>query len=233
MDAKPNEKPTTLRMEFAVVANTVGPGTEVLDVDRGELYVVKSRELHVDAQRQLALVLELRPAMSRSIKWFENVSRKQSWLPGLVAFIAFIILVALAYPVYSAFNNRDVALAICGGAIIAVPWLIPFVCTLAVFFRAWPARRRIGIALCAVACMVALYLGVGLGFLWHALFVRVPLEVWPTDYARLATAFGDSATSLFAVAAVYAPAIVLVLKILKLESLGKMSGKVLRKPGDD
>lgn len=222
MDAK------KLKVVFPADGNLVSLGAEVRGLDKGETYVVGSRELCMDEQGKLIIELTLRPAKPGWIKWLDTLSLKYAWLPQVIALVVLVILGGVGLCVFSWLSeDHDVPLALAGRAIVVAPWAIPIICMVAAFRPAWRARRRIGLTFVYVLSFVALTAGVGLGLLWHALFV----PVWPTDYVRLASTFSQSATSLVAVVAVYAPLIVLALKILNLESLSATAGSIFRKPG--
>ena len=67
-------------------------------------------------------------------------------------------------------------------------------------------------------------LGFGLAMMWRALFIPAPPVAWPDDYAALAERFGQSAAAMTALAAGYAPALLLILKLLKFDTLETLAG---------
>ena len=127
--------------------------------------------------------------------------------------------------------SPEVKLAYAGYAIALAPWVL----FLGVWFGLiilsgsnW-LESRIGIALSISFGTSSILPGMTIGVIWYYLFIPQRPKIWPKDYIDLATIFWQNTSSMVAVSAAYAPLILLVIKLLKLDVIGTIATAVLER----
>lgn len=195
-------------------------------------YLVVGRQYVVDANGELTLSVTLRSTG----RWFDRLDaaaeRRQPVLilVVLLAFAAIIVPVVLF--MYFLTAPSDVKRAYAGWAIAIAPWMILAGSTFGLPVLAMRLRKYVGVAISFGFAVVGAFIGVFLALLWSALFIPEKPHIWPADYIRLATDFGQNTSSLIAVCAAYIPATLLILKLLKFDFLEALVSSASRREHD-
>lgn len=197
--------------------------------DQPDAYIVRSKQLTIDSTGRPSVIV--------------TVKSTRTWFAGLDAFaekhdivyplLGMLFLFAGGSVVTGFFlflsASDATKMAYAGYAIACAPWVLLIGAIAGLSVLSVRLQKTIGQALGVAVGFSGCAVGLALSSLWRWLFLPQPPSKWPSDYVQLATDFSHHAASLTAVGAVYAPLVLLILKILHLDFIGTIASIFVKK----